>query len=328
MTLNATDWTSCISTLRTACEAGAAAAHPWVGRLDKESADADASRAMRSVLGTLRVATRVIAGEGEKDHVEHLAVGEVVAGSTTTVGIDLAVDPIEGTTNLSYGLPWALTVAAAVPFGGMFETGPSLYMDKLIVPPSAAAAVDPESDTLARLTALSSALGKPVSELRVFVLDKPRHRPLVADIVKAGARVAFYAAGDVVGTCAVALGEHFDAVMGIGGTPEGMLSACAVRALGGGFFARLAPQRPDEAMAMDRAGLSSTKWMSVREMITSDRSVFCAAGITESLLAPGAEVTADGLVVHSLAIEGPSGTVTRYSQTLPPPPLPFGAKQR
>lgn len=314
MELSNEDWASSVATVRRACELGAAAAHAWVGRLNKELADADAARAMRTALGELRVATRIVAGEGAKDHVEHLAVGEIIPGATTVIGLDLAVDPIEGTTNLSHGLPWALTVAAVAPHGMMFETGPSLYMDKLVVPAAAAQRMDPEGDTPSRLASLSSILGKPVSALRIFVLDKPRHRPLVAEIVKSGASVAFYPAGDVVGTCAVALGQHFDAVMGIGGTPEGMLSACAVRALGGGFFARLAPQRPDEVEALELAGLSSTAWMPVAELIRSERSVFCAAGITESLLTPAIQADGTSLTVHTITIEGPDGTVSRHSQ--------------
>ena len=190
------------NTLRRACDAGASAAFPWVGRLDKERADADAAQAMRAVFRGLGVATRVVAGEGQKDGVEHMEVGEVVRGSTSQIGLDLAVDPIEGTTNMAHGLPWALTVAAATPYGGMFEPGPSLYMDKLIVPPAAAHRIDPEADTASRLATLSTALGKPVSALMVFVLDKPRHKELVVEIVKAGACVAFYPAGDAVGTCA------------------------------------------------------------------------------------------------------------------------------
>lgn len=312
--MTVSDWNGCVEVLRRACEAGAHAAHAWVGRLDKERADADASRAMREVLRSLTFATRVVAGEGQKDGVEHLAVGEVVPGTTAALGLDLAVDPIEGTTNLAHGLPWALTVAACAPHGGMFETGPSLYMDKLIVPREAAGRIDPEADTASRLSSLATALGKPISSLRVFVLDKPRHKGLVAEIVGAGAKVAFYPAGDVVGTCAVALGEHFDAVMGIGGTPEGMLSASVVRALGGGFFARLVPQRPDEAEAMASRGVIADRWMAVGDMIRTDRSVFCAAGITESLLAPGAQVDEGGLLVSTIVVEGPAGTITRLSR--------------
>jgi fructose-1,6-bisphosphatase II len=257
------------------------------------------------------MATRIVAGEGEKDKVEHLEVGEVVLGTAAEIGLDLAVDPIEGTTNLAYGLPWALSVAAAVPHGKMFETGPSLYMDKLVVPRAAAGRIDPEADTASRLASLSSAIGKPVSELRVFVLDKPRHRALIAEIVAVGASVAHYSAGDVVGTCAVAMEKSFDAVMGIGGTPEGMLSACAVRALDGGFFARLAPQRPDEADAMKNAGLSSARWMSVDEMVQGDFAAFCAAGITESLLTPGIDSDPTGLAVHSIVIESPGRLISR-----------------
>lgn len=314
MALSDSDWASCIESLRDACEAGASAAYPWVGMLNKEEADAAASRAMRDALRKLRVATRVIAGEGEKDGVEHLAVGEIVPGMESLIGLDLAVDPIEGTTNLAHGLPWALSVAAGTPYGGMMETGPSLYMDKLVVPPAAAPHIDPEASTASRLNSLASALDKSVSDLRVFVLDKPRHKELVREIVAAGAHVAFYPAGDVVGTCAVALGEHFDAVMGIGGTPEGMLSACAVRALGGGFFARLTPQRPDEEQAMSRDGVVANQWMSVGDLIRSDRSFFCAAGITDSLLASGVSHKNGRPIVSSLTVEGPSGTVTRVSR--------------
>lgn len=313
MTLDDQHWSRCVEKLRQACEAGAAAAYAWVGRLDKERADADASQAMRGVLLTLDVATRVVAGEGAKDEVEHLEVGEVVGDSGQRPGLDLAVDPIEGTTNLAHGLPWALTVAGVAPYGSLFETGPSLYMDKFIVPPVAAAHVDPEATTDSRLLSLAAALNKPVTALRIFVLDKPRHKTLVADIVRAGARVAYYAAGDAVGTCAVALGEEFDAVMGIGGTPEGLLSACAVGALGGGFFGRFAPQRPDEAEALATAGISTTSWLTCSELVRGNRSAFCAAGITDSILARGVRRDGQALVVETLLIEGPHGRQDRRS---------------
>ncbi len=311
-------WAHGIATLRGACEAGAAAAWPWVGRLNKETADSHAAEAMRAVLRGLGMPMRVIAGEGEKDGVEHLAVGEIIGGASQLVGLDLAVDPIEGTTNLAHGLPWALCVAAATPSGGMYETGASLYMDKLVVPPAAAAHIDPEAGTADRLAQLARALGRPVSTLRVFVLDKPRHKALAAEIVGAGARIALFSAGDVVGTCATAMGEHFDAVMGIGGTPEGVLSACAVRALGGGFFARLAPQRAEEAEAMQRAAIPYDRWLTVSEMIPSERAVFCAAGITESLLTPGIVELAARTTVSTLLIQthhDPMARVARHLST-------------
>jgi fructose-1,6-bisphosphatase II len=190
-------------------------------------------------------------------------------------------------------------------------------MDKLVVPPSAAMAIDPGADTASRLNSLARALGKSVADLRIFVLNKPRHEKLVREIVQHGARVAYYSAGDVVGTCAVALGLHFDAVFGIGGTPEGMLSACAVRSLGGGFFGRLAPQKPDEANSLKEVGLSTSEWLSINDMIRSELSVFCAAGITDSPLAKGIEsIDSDRRVIHSLIIEGPGKTVSRSSTTV------------
>lgn len=309
-------WSTAVVALERACRAGASSAFDWLGKLNKERADGAAAEAIRLSLSSSRIPIRIVAGEGAKDGVEHIAVGEVLLSGDGVPAVELAIDPIEGTTSLAHGLPWALTTASITPAGGMLKTGPSLYMDKLVVARTAAQGLDPEADTAGRLRSISRSLGKPIDELKIFLLDKPRHQGLAREIVQAGAQVAFYPAGDVVGSCSVALGETFDAAMGIGGTPEGMLSACAVRALGGAFFARLMPQREDEAEAMRRSSIAAGRWLAVHELIRSDRAAFCAAGITQSELAPGIEVDGDFLRVSTITIGGNAGRVTRTQTQL------------
>ncbi|MBB4285389.1 class II fructose-bisphosphatase [Roseospira goensis] len=295
--------------LRTVTEGAASAAYDWIGRGRKEDGDGAAVDAMRAALGQLAIDGVVVIGEGEKDEAPALYTGERIGGaSTEDVQLDIAVDPVEGTTYLANGLTNALAVIAVAPRGTMMDPGPAFYMEKLVVPPAARGKIDPTWPVERRLTALAQALNKPIGELTIYVLEKPRHRGLVARIHEAGARVALYPAGDVAGALMAAIPDSgIDALMGTGGTPEGIMSACAVRALGGDFMGRLDPQLPTEQIAVKEAGLDSTRWYALEDIIRSRNVFFCATGITTGLLLEGVERRETHERLHTLMISGASG---------------------
>ena len=229
---------------------------------------------------------------------------------------------MEGTTYLAKGMTNAMAVIAVAPRGAMMSPGPAFYMEKLAAPAAAKGAVDPRAPVEDRLHALSRALDKPVSDLTIYVLEKPRHRELVDRIHRAGARVALYPAGDVAGALMAATPDSgVDALMGTGGTPEGIISACAIRALGGVFCGRLDPQLPTEIAAVAAAGMNTEHWYDVDELVTSGNVVFCATGITTGLLFEGVERTPHHIKTQTLMIAGPSGerqvltTYTRLAAT-------------
>ena len=294
--------------LRTVTEAAAIAAYDWIGRGRKEDGDGAAVDAMREALNHLAFEGVVVIGEGEKDDAPALYNGEHVGQPSGDIRLDIAVDPVEGTTYLAKGLTNALAVIAVAPRGSMMDPGPAFYMDKLVVPPAARGKIDPAWPVERRLTALSQVLDKPIGELTIYVLDKPRHKPMIQRIHEAGARVALYAAGDVAGGLLAAMPDSgIDALMGTGGTPEGIMTACAVRALGGDCMARLDPQLPSEQIAVRDAGLSTERWYAMEEMISSPNVFFCATGITEGLLLDGVQRHPAAHRLHTLMISGASG---------------------
>jgi len=304
--------------LRTVTEGAASAAYDWIGRGRKDDGDGAAVDAMRAALNQLAIDGLVVIGEGEKDEAPALYNGERLGtgpGGADSGGsalgdtqLDIAVDPVEGTTYLANGQTNALAVIAVAPRGAMMDPGPAFYMEKLVVPPAAKGKIDPSWSVERRLTALAQALGKPVGDLTVYVLEKPRHRALVERIHEAGARVALYPAGDVAGALMASIPDSgIDALMGTGGTPEGVMSACAVRALGGEFMGRLDPQLPSEQIAVRDAGLNATDWYAMEDMIKSDNVFFCATGITTGLLLDGVQRTSTHERLHTMLISGASG---------------------
>lgn len=293
-------------------EAAALAAARWVGRGDKEAGDGAAVDAMRRVLATTEMDGVVVIGEGAKDEAPMLYNGEAV-GSGRGPHVDVAVDPVEGTNLLARGAADSLAVVGVAPRGAMWSPGPAYYMEKLVVGAAARDALVPElldapmADVLA---AVSAASGKPVGELTVFVLDKPRHAERIAAIRAAGARVLLRTDGDVAGALMAAReGSGVDLLTGIGGTPEGVIAACAVRALGGAMLGRLAPQRDDEAAAVRAAGMDVSRVLTERVLVASDDVFFAATGITDGVLLPGVRYTRTGASTASLVIRGRSGTV-------------------
>jgi fructose-1,6-bisphosphatase II len=293
-------------------EAAALAAARWVGRGEKEAGDGAAVEAMRLVLATTEMNGVVVIGEGAKDEAPMLYDGEKV-GNGHGPSVDVAVDPVEGTNLLARGAPDAISVVGVAPRGTMWKPGPAFYMKKLVVASDVAPVMTskqmnaPVSKTLALI---ATAKGKTVSELAIFVLDKPRHVQLIAEIRATGARVLLRTDGDVAGALMAArLNSGVDALMGIGGTPEGVIAACAVRALGGCMLGQLAPQLPAESEAVRAAGLDTARVLTETDLVASDDVFFAATGITDGVLLAGVRYNTDGPSTESLVMRGRTGTV-------------------
>jgi fructose-1,6-bisphosphatase II len=294
-----------IYSLRRVTETAAKAAFDWIGRGKKEEGDAAAVDAMRAALSEMDLDGVIVIGEGEKDESAALYNGERVGNPDSAFKADIAVDPVEGTTYLAKGLTNAMAVIAIAPRGTMMSPGPAFYMEKFVAPPAAKGKIDPRWSTSQKLHALAEILRKDVCDLSVYVLEKPRHKRLVEEIHAVGARVLLYPAGDVAGALLAAMpNSSVDALMGTGGTPEGIMSACAIRALGGEFLGRLDPQLKHEADAVREAGLDTTTWRTCEEMIRSDQVFFCATGITTGLLLEGVERTSKHYKMQTLMITG------------------------
>ena len=294
-------------------EAGALAAARLVGRGEKEEADGAAVSAMRIAFQSVHIRGTVIIGEGEKDHAPMLYNGEAV-GFGDGPEIDIAVDPVEGTNAVAYGRPNGLAVIGCTPKGGMFNPGRSYYCKKLVVGKEAANVIDLDAPVADNLKKIAFALGKPVSELNIFVLDKPRHVGLINDIRIAGARIHLYTDGDVAGALMAADPRHqMDVLMGIGGTPEAVITACALKGTGAQMLTRLNPLSDEERKNIEADGISIDIIRSIDDLITSNESYFAATGITEGELLDGVAYRGEYAITSSMATRGRTGT-TRYIQ--------------
>jgi len=260
-------------------EAAALAAARFIGTGDKEAADKAAVDAMRLVLATVPMSGVVVIGEGEKDEAPMLYNGEEV-GTGDGPRFDIAVDPVECTDLLAAGLPGSLATIAFAGEGCMWSPGPAHYQDKLVVGRAARDAIDLRDEPERNVERVADALEKPVDEMRVLVLDKPRHEELIERIHAAGAAVISPPDGDVGGALQALLpGGGADLLMGVGGTPEGMMTACAVRSLGGFMQAQLAPQSDEEAKAIEEGGLSTERVYELDDLVDGD-GFFVATGVT------------------------------------------------
>ncbi len=295
-------------------EAAALSSARWLGKGEKKAGDEAAVSAMRLSFKALDLDGTVIIGEGEKDNAPMLYKGEKL-GTANGPKVDVAVDPVEGTNLLAYGRPNAISVVGAAPAGSMFDPGPSYYMKKLVVGPEAKNAIDLDAPIGDNLKTIAAALGKDVGDLVVFVLDKPRHEQLIAEIREAGARIQLHTDGDVAGALmAVDPGSEVDAMMGTGGTPEGVLAACAIRALGGEILCRLDPQKENEKEALAESGVDLKRVLNVNSLVASDDVFFAATGISGGAFLEGVKYTGKGASTHSLVIRGKTGT-TRYIES-------------
>jgi fructose-1,6-bisphosphatase II len=291
-------------------EAAAMSAARWQGRGDKAAGDQAAVDAMRQVLDTVVMEGTIIIGEGEKDEAPMLFNGERV-GTGQPPKVDLAVDPVDGTRLLAEGRPGAIAVLAAAPAGALFDPGPCVYMEKLVVGAEAASAVDLDRPLPENLEAVARALGRDVTDITVMMLDRDRHEDAKAAIRRVGARLQLIPDGDVAGAILAAWEERpqVDVLYGIGGTPEGVTSACAVKALGGQILGRLWARNDAEAGAARDAGYDLDRQLTVDDLVTSEDSFFACTGITNSQLLKGVLFDGIGAVTHSLVMRSKSGTV-------------------
>jgi fructose-1,6-bisphosphatase II len=302
--------------LRLVTEAAAIAAHRWVGRSRKEDGDGAAVEAMRKALSDININAVVMIGEGEKDNAPLLYRGERIGKGEPE--IEIAVDPIEGTTNMANGVDNSMAVMALAPRGAMFDLGPSFYMDKLVLPAAARGKVDPAWPMKQKLEALAAALNKPVSELRIFVLNRKRHHAMIKEIHEAGARTMLQENGDVAGAfMAVQKGSTVDALFGTGGSPEGIITAIFVRAMGGEFFGRVDPQGDEEAAKVKAFGLDPARWMSGHELVKSNDAVFVATGINSGPVCRGITIEKGIASTHSVILMAKTGARHDISSRFP-----------
>ncbi len=294
-------------------ESAALSSARWLGRGDKESGDAEAVNSMRLYFNTLDIEGTVIIGEGEKDKAPMLYSGEKVGAGG--IALDIAVDPVEGTSLLAYGRPNSISVIGACPAGKMYNPGPSFYMQKIVVPEPARDVIDIDAPVQENLTKVAKALGKDIKNLVVFVLDKPRHAELIQEIRKAGARVLLHTDGDVAGSLmACDPSVDVDMMMGTGGSPEGVISACAIKGMGGQMLARLDPQSCVEKEAIKQAGVDLKEILSVETLIRGEDAFFAATGISGGDLLKGVKYIGNGAVTHSMVIRAKTGTF-RYIES-------------
>ena len=287
-------------------EAAAIAAARWAGRGDKLSADGAAVDAMRFVLGGIAMDGIVVIGEGEKDEAPMLYNGERI-GDGTAPQVDVAVDPVDGTTLTAMGRNGALSVIALSEKGTMFNPGPTFYMNKIAVGPRGRGAIDINASATDNLNELSKRLKKSVQELGVVILDRPRHDDLVAEVREAGARVISISDGDVAG--AIATGwpnSGVDILLGIGGTPEGVIAAAALKGLGGEIQGVLYARNDEEKAAAEALGYSFTKVLKTDDLVASDNCYFSATAITDGDILRGVRFHDFGATTQSLVVRNGS----------------------
>jgi fructose-1,6-bisphosphatase II len=290
-------------------ETAAVAASAWVGRGDKDAADGAAVAAMRKMINTVDMQGLIVIGEGEKDNAPMLHNGEEVGNGNGPM-CDVAVDPIDGTTLTSNGLNGAVSVIALAPRGSMFDPKDVYYMNKIVTGPEAASVVDITVPAGENVRRVAKAKGVDVSDITVIVLDRPRHDDLLKELRAAGARIRLIRDGDVAAAIETARPDTgIDILMGIGGTPEGVVTAAAMRALGGVIQGQLHPRSDGERKSAKNAGYDLSKVYTTNDLVSSDDVFFSATGITDGELLKGVRHTAFGAVSHSLVIRGRSKTV-------------------
>lgn len=296
-----------------ATEAAAIRAVPWIGKGDKNAADKAAVDAMRLFLNTVDFDGVIVIGEGEKDEAPMLFNGERV-GSGKGPECDIAVDPIDGTSLTAAGRSHALSVLAVSDRGTMLDASSVFYMDKIVTGPEGAGVIDIRKPIGENLRALAAVTGKPISEMRVAVLDRPRHEQLIADIRAAGAGTRLILDGDVAGGINAARHDtRLDMCVGIGGSPEGITTACAVKALGGFMQGRLAPKDDAERARGEAAGLDIDAVLGLDDMVRGDNTFFVATGVTDGALVAGVKKNGAYISTESIVLRSKSGTIRRIA---------------
>ena len=298
-----------------ATEAAAMAAGRWVGRGDKNGGDGAAVDAMRALIGTVSMRGTVVIGEGEKDEAPMLFNGEQV-GDGSGPECDVAVDPIDGTTLMAKGMPNALSVLAVAERGSMYDPSAVFYMSKLAAGPEAADVVDITAPAAENIRRVAKAKGDEVGDVTVCILDRPRHEGLAREVRQAGARITFISDGDVAGAIMAARdGTGIDLLLGIGGTPEGIIAACAIICLGGTFQGKLWPRDDAERHKAIDAGHDLDRVLTTRDLVASDNVFFVATGITDGELLRGVRYRAGGAQTESIVMRSKSGTIRLIDST-------------
>jgi len=301
------------------CEAAARACAPFVGSGQKDEGDGLAVDAMRKRINEVKMKGMIVIGEGAKDEAPALYDGEKV-GTGEGIGVDIAVDPIEGTNLFAKDMPGSIVTLAAAPEGSMYRPGSCFYMEKQVYPKAAYGKIDAEAPVSDRLNQLARALGKEVRELKVFILDKPRHQELMQEVYAAGAKIRLATDGDVNGAIQAILNMGSDALFGIGGTPEGIVTACAARAMGAEMFGRMAPQKDFEIEMCKKEGVDTTRILTRDELVTSDDCLFIATGLTSGAYVRHVKVGYDAYGKHkttdTVVLDGGIGNIRHVVTTI------------
>lgn len=296
-------------------EAAALGAGRFMGRGDKIAADKAAVDGMRLVLNTIDMDGVIVIGEGEKDEAPMLYNGEHL-GTGMAPLVDIAVDPIDGTRPLAFGRHNSISTVALAPRGTMFNPGPFFYMNKIAVGQDAKDAIDIEAPVEDNLRAIARAKGKDLDDLTLVILDRPRHEKLIAEVRRLGCRIRLIPDGDVAGAIMTAMPyTGIDALFGVGGTPEGVLAACAMRSAGGNIQGKLYPRNQEEIDQGIKMGYDVNKILTLDELVASEDTFFAATGITNGDLLRGVDYYPNGATTESIVMRGLTGTVRRITAT-------------
>jgi len=296
-------------------EAAALMAARFMGRDDQAAADQAAVDGMRFMLNSVEMEAVVVIGEGEKDDAPMLFNGEIL-GCGKFPKLDLAVDPIDGTRPLAQGRPNSIATVAAAPRGTMFDPGPFVYMDKIAVGPECKSLIDIERPVEENLRAIAKALDKRLQNVTVIILDRPRHEDLVAEVRTCGARIRFIDDGDVAAALMTSWpGSGIDVLLGIGGTPEGVIAACALRAMGGEIQGKLYARNEDELKRGREMGYDFDSVITMDDMTSTNDVFFAATGITDGELLDGVKYLSSGATTESIIVRGETGTVRQIKST-------------
>lgn len=296
-------------------EAAALSAGRWMGRGDKIAADQAAVDAMRLVLNEIEMDGVIVIGEGEKDRAPMLYNGERL-GTGRPPQVDIAVDPIDGTALTATGRSGALSAVALAPRGSMYAPGSLFFMNKIAVGPDAADAIDIDAPVAVNLRAIARAKQREVDDLTVLILDRPRHEDLIREIRESGARIRLIADGDISGAISACLPDtEIDALFGIGGSPEAVITAAAIQCLGGALQCKLWPRNEDDRRQAAEHGLELKRVLTHHDLITSDNVFFAATGITRGELLDGVQYFSGGARTSSIVMRSKSGTIRRMVAT-------------
>ncbi len=292
-----------------ATEAAALLSARWMGKGDEKNADKAAVEGMRKAFEIIDIDGKIVIGEGERDEAPMLYIGEKV-GSGKGMKIDIAVDPLEGTTITARGDPNAMSVLAAGPAGCLLHA-PDTYMDKIAVGKKARGAIDLDASVLQNLQAVAQKLKKDIDEVTVVILDRERHKKLIDDVRKCGCRIRLIRDGDIAGALAPAIdGSGIDILMGIGGAPEGVIAAAALKCLDGEIQGRLKFRNDDERKRAVAMGLSNPEMkLTIDDMVKGNEAMFAATGVTDGTILKGVRFTSTGAITHSLVMRAKTKTI-------------------